>query len=121
MKFMASITYRLVNDYMIPNLTLPPEESAIRLGKWGMLHKDYLEKHNPTLFFTLLIQGSLYQYCNDIENQAWQMFDNLVEQMEANEGVTAQLKGDNQLEWVCRMQNIKARVSEIVCKNIINL
>ena len=116
---MANITYRPVNDYMIPNLTLPPEESTIRLGKWGMLHKDYLLKHKKVLFTTLLTQGKLYQHCAEVENQARDMFDTLVEQMEANEGVTAQLKGDNQFEWVCRMQNIEARVREIVCKEII--
>ena len=116
---MTNITYRPVNDYMIPNLTLPPEESTIRLGKWGMLHKDYLEKHNPTLFFTLLIQGSLYQHCAEIDTQAQQMFDTLVEQMKNAEGVTERLKEDNQMEWVCRMQNIEARAKEIVYKDII--
>ena len=119
MKFMASITYRLVNDYMIPNLILSPEESAIRLSKWGMLHKDYLEKHNPTLFFTLLIQGSLYQHCAEIEKQAQQMFDTLVEQMKKAEGVTEQRKEENQMEWVARMNNIEARAKEIVCNDMI--
>ena len=70
---MANITYRQVNDYMIPNLKLPHEETAIRLGKWGMLHKDYLQEHKPVLFATLLTQGTLYQYFADIENQAQQM------------------------------------------------
>ena len=116
---MANITYRQGNDYIIPNLKLPPEETAIRLSKWGMLHKDYLEKHNPKLFFTLLIQGTLYQHCAEIDTQAQQMFDTLVEQMKNAEGVTEKLKEDNQMEWVCRMQNIEARAREIVCKAII--
>lgn len=116
---MSNITYRQVNDYMIPNLTLPPEESAIRLSKWGMLHKDYLEKHNPTLFFTLLIQGTLYQHCAEIDAQAQQMFDVLVEQIMKTEIITEQLKEENQMEWVCRMQNIEAKAREIVCKEII--
>lgn len=76
---MANITYRQVADYTIPNLTLPPEESVIRLGKWGMLHKDYLQKHKKVLFTTLLTQGKLYQHCAEIDNQAQQMFDKLVE------------------------------------------
>ena len=116
---MASITYRQVNDYLIPNLILPPEEARIRLGKWGMLHKDYLLKHKKVLFTTLLAEGKLYQHCAEVENQARNMFETLVEQMKANEGVTDQLKEDNQFEWVCRMQNIEARVREIVCKEII--
>ena len=54
-----TISYRRVGDYNIPNLTLPPEEANIRLGKWGMLHKDYLEKHNRVLFNVLLTQGNI--------------------------------------------------------------
>lgn len=111
---MANITYRLVNDYMIPNLTLPPEESSISLGKWGMIHKDYLEKHNPTLFFTLLIQGSLYQHCAQIDTQAQQMFTTLVDKMRQLEGVTEQLKDKNQIEWVKKLTNIQNKAAEIV-------
>ena len=116
---MANITYRQVNEYMIPNLKLPPEESVIRLGKWGMLHKDYLQKHNPVLFATLLTQGKLYQYCADVENQAQQMFNTLVKQIKTTEGITEQLKKENQLEWVYRMQNIEARAREIITREII--
>ena len=116
---MANITYRQVNDYMIPNLTLPPEESAIRLGKWGMLHKDYLQKHNPVLFATLLTQGKLCQCCAEIENQAKVMFDTIINQMKETEGVTEQLKEQNQWEWVQRMNNIQQRARVIVEHNII--
>ena len=116
---MANITYRQVNDYMIPNLRLPPEESAIRLGKWGMLHKDYLQKHNSVLFATLLTQGKLYQHCAEIDTQAQQMFSTLVEQMTKSENITEQLKAQNQLEWVRRMKNIESQAGEIVCHDII--
>lgn len=116
---MANITYRQVNDYMIPNLKLPPEESAIRLGKWGMLYKDYLQKHNPVLFATLLTQGKLYQHCAQIDTQAQQMFNTLTAQMIKTENITEQLKEQNQLEWVQRMNSIQERASEIVCKEII--
>lgn len=113
------ITYRRVGDYNIPNLVLPPEEANITLGKWGMLHKDYLMKHKKVLFTTLLTQGKLYQHCAEIENQAHQMFDTIVVQMKELEGVTEQLKEDNQLEWIRRMQNIELRVREIINKNLI--
>ena len=116
---MANITYRQVNDYMIPNLKLPPEETTIRLGKWGMLHKDHLQKHTPVLFTTLLTQCTLYQQCADIDTQAQQMFTTLVEQMTKSENITEQLKSQNQLEWVRRMNSIQERASEIVCKEII--
>ena len=119
MKIMANITYRQVSDYMIPNLTLPPEESIIRLGKWGMLYKDHLQKHKPVLFATLLTQGSLYQHCAQIDTQAQQMFTTLVEQMKIAEGVTETLKEENQMEWVRRMNNIESQAREIVCHDII--
>ena len=112
-------TYRQVRDYNIPNLTLPPEEAKIRLGKWGMLHKNYLLKHKKVLFTTLLTQGKLYQHCAEVEKQARNMFDTLVEQMKESEGVTEKLKEENQMEWVCRVQNIEARAREIVTNNLI--
>ncbi len=116
---MANITYRQVNDYMIPNLTLPPEESAIRLGKWGMLHKEYLQKHNLALFATLLIQGKLYQHCAEVEKQATDMFDILVDKMRKAEVVTEKLKEQNQFKWIQKMINIQQRANEIVCEELI--
>ena len=116
---MKKITYRQVGDYNIPNLIIPPEEANITLGKWGMMHKDYLEKHKKVLFSSLLIQGKLYQHCADIEAHARDMFDTLIEQMKEAEGVTEQLKEENQLEWVCRMGNIEQRAREIICAELI--
>ena len=115
----TNITYRQVGDFNIPNLILPPEEANITLGKWGMLHKDYLFNHKKVLFTTLLTQGKLYQHCAEIENQARDMFDTIVEQMKVSEGVTEQLKEENQLEWVCYMQNIEARVRELIYEELI--
>ena len=112
-------TYRQVGDFYIPNLTLPPKEANITLGKWGMLHKDYLLKHNKVLFAILLTQGKLYQHCIEIENQAKNMFDTLVEQIKEAEGITEQLKEDNQIEWVCRMQNIEAKARELIYEELI--
>lgn len=114
-----NISYRCVGDYNIPNLTLPPEEANITLGKWGMLHKDYLLKYKKVLFATLLAEGKLWQYLADIDTEAQQMFDMLVEQMKESEGVTEKLKEENQMEWVCCMQNIEARAREIVMTELI--
>ena len=119
MKNNTNIQYRQVGDFNIPNLILPPEEANVRLGKWGMLHKDYLMKHKKVLFTTLLAEGKLWQYLADFDTQAQQMFDTLVELMKGTEGVTEQLKEDNQMEWVCRMQNIEARARELVNEELI--
>lgn len=113
------IQYRNVGDYLIPNIILPPEEANIKLGKWGMLHKDYLEKHNRVFFNLLLTQGKLYQHCAEVEKQARDMFERLVEQMKETEGITEQLKEENQMEWVCRMQNIEARARETIDSEIV--
>ncbi len=108
-------TYRRVGDFKIPNLTLPPEEATIKLGIWGMLHKDYLLKHKKVVFMTLFAEGKLWQYLADIDTQTQQMFDTLVEQMKTAEGVTEQFKEENQLKWVCCMQNIEALVYGAIC------
>ena len=110
----TQIEYRRVGDYLIPNLKLPPEEATVRLGKWGMLYKDYLFKHKKVVFSVLLAEGKLYQHCAEVENQAQNMFDTLVEQMKETEGVTEQLKEENQLEWVQRMNSLQQRAREVV-------
>ena len=114
------IQYRRVGDYLIPNLILPPEETAITLGKWGMMHESYLEKHKKIFFSLLLSQGKLFQHCADIEKQANEMFDLLIEQMKEKEGVTEELKEQDQFEWVQRMGNIQQRAREIVITDLIH-
>ncbi len=113
------IQYRRVGDYLIPNLIIPPEEAKVSLGKWGMMHKNYLEKHKKVFFSLLLSQGKLYQHCAEVENQARDMYDTLIEQMKESEGATEELKEQNQWEWICRMQNIEARASEVVTTELI--
>lgn len=112
-------TYRQVGDYLIPNLTLSPEEANIKLGKWGQMHRDYLRKHKPVVFATLLAQGRLWQYLADVDMQAREMFDTLVEQMKEREGVTEQLKEENQMEWIRKMNNIQNRVNEMIETDLI--
>jgi len=113
------ISYRNVGDYLIPNLILPPEEVNISLGKWGMMHKNYLMKNKKVFFTTLLTQGKLYQHCAEVENQAQQMFDTIVEQMKEAERVTEGLKERDQFEWAQRMNNIQQRTREIVNHELI--
>ena len=112
-------TYRQVGDYNIPNLELSPEEANIKLGKWGMLHKDYLLKHKKVVFTTLLAEGKLWQYLADIDTQAQKMFNTLTEQLKEAEGVTEQLKEEKQMEWVQKVINIENMVKEVVNSNLI--
>lgn len=114
-----NLTYRRVGDYMIPNLILPPEEARVRLGKWGMMHKDYMLKHKKVTVTIMTAEGRFWQYLAEIEKQASEMFDILVEQMKENEGVTEQLKAENQMEWVQKISNIEARAREIVINELI--
>lgn len=114
-----TIQYRQVGDYLIPNLILPPKETNVTLGKWGLLHKDYLLKHKKVFFSTLLAEGKLWQYLADVENQAIAMFDILIEQMKETEGVIEQLKEENQMEWIYRMQTIETKAMEIVSSELI--
>ena len=114
-----SISYRRVDDYLFPNLILPTEEANIKLGKWGILHKDYLLKHKKVVFTTLLAKGKLWQILADIDTQAQQMFNNFVEQIKKVEGVSEQLKAENQIEWVQRLNNIQQRSTENVLKELI--
>jgi hypothetical protein len=116
---MSKITYRQVGDYLIPNLSLPPEEAKVRLGKWGMMHKDYLLNHKKVTFTILLSKGELWQYLAEIDKQAEEMFSRLVSDMAKAEGVAEQLKAEDQMQWVQRMMNIEAQAREIVCDELI--
>lgn len=112
-------TYVRQGDYFIPCLTLPAEKENKPIGVWGQRHKRYLQEHKRATHTTLLTNGNLNGYLADIDEQAEEMFFRLVEQMAEREGVTEQLKAENQLEWVGRMNNIQACVREIVNEEII--
>ena len=111
-------TYRAVGDYRIPNITLPAEAHK-PLGLWGLKRKDYLMKHKRVQFNIMLMTGTLWTHLSEVDEQASDMFSRLVEQMKVNEGVTEQLKADDQMEWVARMNNIEARAREIVKHELI--
>ena len=111
-------TYRTVGDYKIPNITLPAEARK-PLGIWGLKRKDYLMKHKRVQFNIMLMNGTLWNHLTEVDEQATDMFSRLVEQMKVNEGITEQLKADNQMEWVTRTNNIEARVREIVNHELI--
>ena len=111
-------TYRTVGDYRIPNITLPAEARK-PIGVWGLKRKDYLIKHKRVQFNIMLMNGTLWSHLAEVDKQASDMFSRIVEQMKVSEGITEQLKEQNQIEWVARMNNIEARVREIVNTELI--
>ena len=111
-------TYIRQGDYLIPCLTLPEEEQRF-VGVWGQRHKRYLKEHKRVVYITLLTSGRLNSYLADIEEQAQERFERIVEQMKQVQGITEQLKAENQLEWVGRMNNVQACAREIVDKEVI--
>ena len=106
-------TYIRVGDYFLPDLKLPETETQ-SIGIWGQRHKRYLKEHKRLFYSNLLTSGKLNSYLADIERQAEEMFSRLVKQMAECEGVTEQLKAENQLEWVGKMNNIRSRAVEII-------
>lgn len=112
-------TYTQQGDYILPNLTLPTKEKQ-PIGIWGQRHLRYIKQHRKVLYLNLLTSGKLNGYLADIDKQAEEMFSRLVEQMAELEGVTEQLKADNQMEWVGRMNNIRNRVTEIIYRDLID-
>ncbi len=111
-------TYTQVGDYLLPNLELP-EEEQFQIGVWGQRHRRYLKEHRRATYATLLTSGKLNSYLAGIDRQAEEMFLRLVKKIAEAEGVTEQLKADNQMEWVGRMNNIRNRAMEVVNAEII--
>ena len=111
-------TYTKTGDYILPNLTLPPEEKR-HIGVWGQQHKRYLREHKRATYTTLLTSGKLSSYLADIDEQAEEMFSRLVNEYADRQGVTEQLKAENQLEWVQKMNSIRNRAVEIVNTELI--
>ena len=111
-------TYIWVGDYFLPDLELPETETQ-SIGIWGQRHLRYLKEYRRVFYFNLLTSGKLNNYLADIDRQAEEMFSRLVKQMAECEGVTEQLKADNQLEWVQKINNIRNRAIEIINSDLI--
>lgn len=111
--------YELQGDYYIPCLTLPAEKEEKYIGVWGQRHKCYLKEYRKATYTTLLTSGKLNSYLADIDGQAEERFERLIEDMKRTQDITEQLKAENALEWVRRMNNIRACASEIVNEEII--
>ena len=110
--------YELQEDYYLPCLKLPKEESR-HIGIWGKRHLRYLKQHRKVLYSELLISGKLNDYLADINEQVEEMFSRLVKQLAEKEGVTEVLKAENQMLWVQRINNIRSAAMEVGSNDLI--
>lgn len=115
----TGLKYELVGDYYIIAGDDEPDEEQKPIGIWGQRHLRYLKNHRKVLYINLLTSGKLNNYLANIDRQAEEMFERLVKQMAAAEGITEQLKATDQMVWVGRMNNIRNRATEIVNTEII--
>lgn len=111
------LVYTLVGEHYIPKLTLPMEQRPI--GRWGRLHREYLEQTNPMLLNDLILTGKLWTYLADLNEQAQERLERIIQQLKTAEGITEELKACDQLAWVRTMNSIRHRAEKIVCHEII--
>lgn len=114
----TKITYTRQGDYNLPNLKLPEQEPR-EIGVWGQRRRRYLREHHKILYYNLLTKCNLIDHLADIDEEAQEMYDRLVKQLAEKEGITEQLKADNQMLWVQKMNNIRNRAQEIVNTELI--
>lgn len=112
-------TYTQVGDYMLPDLLPAEEEKEANIGVWAMRHKRYLKQNHKVLYYNLLTSGKLNSYLVDIEQQAQDLFLRLVQDLAEKENVTEELKAENQIFWVQRMNSIRNRATEVVNTDLI--
>ena len=110
--------YELQGDYYIPCLVLD-EEDTKPIGMWGRKHLRYIKEHRKALYTTLLISGKLNSHLAEIDNQATELFDRLMKQLAEKEGITEQLKAQDQMAWVGAMNNIRNRAEELILTELI--
>lgn len=115
--FTNGIEYTLMGDYYIPNIALTKENRPI--GRWGRMHRDYLERHHPIRFNDLVLSGQLWTYLADLNEQAQERLSHVIGQMKASEGVTEELKAANQMAWVGAMNSIHNQAEEIILRELI--
>ena len=112
------ITYTLQGDYYLPNLILP-EQPKVKLGYYGQICRRYMREHRRIKYYSLLTKCKLIEHLAQIEQEALELEETLTEQMMKEKGITEQLKAEDQMEWVGRMNNIRNSVREIVLKEVI--
>ena len=111
-----NITYHREGDYLLPDF-LPPD--APKIGVWGMWRRDYLKKYHDGIYTGLLLSGKLNAHLEEIDRSANEMFDLLIQQYAAREGVAEELKAQDQIEWVRRMNGIHEWATEAILADLI--
>lgn len=111
------LDYRLHGEYYIPMISFPSEDRPV--GKWGRMHKRYLEESNPGLYSQLVLQGKLGNYLADLNEQAQERLDAIISQMMRSEGVSERLKATDHMQWVRRMNSIRQRAGEVLMAEMI--
>ena len=109
-------TYRQEGDYLLPNLEVP---ESPQIGIWGRRRLQYLRTNKRVLYTTMLVGDTLKDHLVEVDQSANEMYEQMTLQMEAQEGVTEELKASNQMEWVQRTNNIRNRAAEVVYKDLI--
>ena len=109
-------TYRQVGDYLVPDIGAP---ESPQIGIWGQRRLQYLRTNKRVLYTTLLMSDTLKAHLEEVDKSAEEMFNQLTVQQKEQEGVTEELKANNQMEWVQRMNNIRNRAAEVVYKELI--
>lgn len=110
--------YELHGDYYLPCLVIP-EKEVHTIGIWGRNHQQYLKESCPMIYNDLVLSSNLYSYLADIDTQARNKLDLLVPQLAEKEGISEQMKAQDQMAWVRAMNNIRNRAEEIVNKELI--
>ncbi len=113
------IEYTKVGDYYLPNLVAPENMKNFKLGKYGKLRLNYLKQNRKAEYTILLMDNKLQKHLINIDKTANERFELLIKQFAEKENITEELKATNQMEWVCRMNNIKNRVEEIIFNELI--
>lgn len=116
---MSKIEYSKVEDYYIPNLKVKPRRN-VSLGKYGRMRLNYLKEYERTHYNALLMNNELYDYLIEVDKQAYEMHDRLVEQYKEKWGITEELKQTNQMEWVRQMNKIESIIIKIIVINLID-
>ena len=115
----TGIEYRLVGDYYIPNIIMPKIRRIGNIGKYGILKLNYMKKYKIPEYTEMLLNNELKSYLLDIEDECKDKLELLIKQMVEKESITEELKANNQMEWVQKMNNIKNRAEEIILNEII--
>ena len=115
---MSEITYTKQGDYLIPDLTLPTEPE-IQLGRYALMHRDYLEKHKRVTYLNLLTSGELNAHLHQTEQAALQRLELLAKQLASEQGVTEELKEKAPMQWLGLMNNIRSQAEEVILNELI--